>query len=132
MRGRRPRKYLHDAIRALQFALLGNVDADGSAQGASKFGPGKKRRVQEEFAPIGSCFVEKVSHFLDDVGKEHIWLTGLFKSQKGGKSLAPLLPQTPPCPSSGMRELAERITFCNTMVPFCDHHAIDITAKWFR
>ena len=82
-------------------ALLGNVGADGLAEGASKFGPEKDgKRVQGEFAPICRCFVEKASHFLDDVGKEQSWFTGLFKAQKGGKSLAPLWPQTPPCPSS--------------------------------
>ena len=111
----RLRDYLHDAIRALEFegpskpcyvilsepagvlwarivgccALLGNVGADGSAEGASKFEPQKEaRRVQEEFAPTG-CFVETASHFLDDVGKKHSWSTALFKAQKGGKSLAP-------------------------------------------
>ena len=90
---------------------------------------GTHRGVQEEFAPTG-CFVEKASHFLDDVGKKHSWSTALFKGQKGGKSLAPPVVVRHVCAHPQACE-AERITFCNTNVLFCDNYAIDITAKRF-
>ena len=65
------------------------------------------------------------------MGKECSWFTALLKAQKESESLAPFWPQTPPCPCGGLRELAERITFCNMIVPFCDKDASDIEAKGF-
>ena len=38
------------------------------------------------------------------------------KAQQEGKSVAPFWLQTSPCPCTGLRELAERITFSNTIV----------------
>ena len=115
--------------------MLGNVGevVDGEADGVRKFGSEEQaKQMQDEFAPIACFFVEKASQFLDDVGKEHGWSIALLKAQKkGGNSLAPLWPQTPPCQCSGSRELAERITFCNTDVPICDNNAIDTKAKDF-
>ena len=73
--------------------------------------------------------MEKPSQCLDDVGWEQRRIIALLKALKEGKSLALFWPQTPPCPYSSLRELAERITLCNTVVPFCDNNAIDIKAK---
>ena len=64
--------------------------------------------------------------------KEHGWFIAPFKAQKEGNSLAPFWPQTPPCPYSGLRELAERIEFCNTIVFLCDNCDIDTKAKAFE
>ena len=116
-------------------ALLGIVGevVDGEADGVSKFGSMEQgRRVQEEFPPIGRFVVENTSQFLNDVDKEQSWFIALLNAQKEGKSLAPFSPQTLPCPSSGLRELADRFhDSVNTIVLFCDNYAIDVNAKDF-
>ena len=89
------------------------------------------KRVQEEFAPVARFFAGKATQFLGDVGKEHSWFIAFLKVQKECKSLASFWPHTPPCQCSGLRELAERIAFCDTIVPFCDNYAIDIKAESF-
>ena len=68
---------------------------------------------------------------LADAGKEHSWFIAFFKARKEGTSFASFWPQRPPCQCSGLRELAERDTFCSTIVLFCDDCAIDIMAKGF-
>ena len=84
-----------------------------------------------EFAPTVRLFVETASQFFDEVVKEVSWCIALLKAQKVGESLAPFWPQTPSCPCTGLRELEERMTVCNTIVLFCDNHAIDVKAKGF-
>ena len=134
----RLRACLHDAIQGLQFedpskpcldilskltgllwarivecrALLGNdgEGGDGEAGGVSKFGSEvQAKRVQEEFAPIARFFVEKASPFLDGVGKDHGWFIAVLKT--------------------GLREPAERLTFCSRIAPFCDTWATDLRRR---
>ena len=111
--------------------MLGNVGevGDGEADGVGKFGSEEHaKRVQEEFAPITRFFVEKASQFLRWVRSTAGSLCSTWHRRK-----------VTCCHHSGrrrlrahaqvLRELAERIMFCNTIVPFCDNDTIDIKAR---
>ena len=105
-------------------ALLTNIGVvgDGEADGVSKFGSEEQAKRLEEFAPIARFFAENASGILDDVGGALLIHCAPHGTERS-KSMAPLWPQTPRAPCTGLRELAERITLRNT--PFCDDHAYD-------